>query len=153
MPIGAVTHVVARRAGTRATPRVCVAPSGVSAAIFGRSTANSGRPVLGAHQLLDVLDHRRAAVAVEDVGHEHAVAVGRQPAGVGLERGPQPEGVHVEQHRGVRAARRRTGEEGIGGAVGGGHIHSLGDRLIPPLSHNGDGRASTIGHLAIGEAS
>jgi RimJ/RimL family protein N-acetyltransferase len=71
------------------------------------------------------VDHRRRAVPVVEVGHEHEVAVPGQFAGLGLDLGPDAEGVGVEQHCGAPLAVVGEGGEGVGLAVGGGNQQSL----------------------------
>ena len=57
-----------------------------------------------------------------DVRHHDAVAVSGEALGVSLERGPDPECIHVEHHAGVLAAPGRAADEGIGGPVRRRHI-------------------------------
>jgi hypothetical protein len=80
---------------------------------LGSQRGEERASVLGAHQPLEVFEHRRAAVAVEEVGREHAVAVSGQAAHVLLDRRPQSVGVGVEHDRRMRAAAGGVREERV----------------------------------------
>ena len=87
----------------------CSARSAVSAATRGIAWAKNASRSPGSRRSTcgrEVLD---AAVAVEDVGREHDVApVGDPLAHLG-DPGPQADGVHEEQHAGVRRRRPPPG--------------------------------------------
>ena len=77
------------------------------------------RPVLRLGEVEGLGDRRRAALAVEGIGHQHDIALGGQPAAHVAEHRAQAADVRPDQHGRPLALALRIEERGIAGPVGG----------------------------------